>query len=447
MNNSNNNNSRHTEPATTIKQNSTAANKIIDETDSSAKICEQVPSQIGSKSPKPKSKYSPRIGRRFSPSLGRRDANPGSPRVANKEIKRGGLVPRPYTTLGDRASKPLLSLTETTVKEENGNSSSLLPPARYTSATTAYTSATTAYKSATVAEKTGSAVTTAYNSVAAAHVPNPSIVKAKTNSVHSTPANSVPSTHNKESDSRLKSGQMRRDLSGLRANFFNRSAKSSSSSQSRLENRVKFGLRDVLGAEDRQEVGAQPTGSEGIDHVEAGSRLDSASLHYKMNQQFCRRSGSPLEQIAYVGTLNVSPNNTTTAQNEADSSSSSSVAQPMKSTEPTRTMRSFARQHSNGAQQTMRTFPSSNIARPPPPSYEEAQLQEATCAQPARTVQADPAARTVQADPAARTIQADPAARTVQADPVARTVQADPAAGKSAEPLRTVRSFARQPEG
>ena len=34
MNNSNNNNSRHTEPATTIKQNSTAANKIIDETDS-----------------------------------------------------------------------------------------------------------------------------------------------------------------------------------------------------------------------------------------------------------------------------------------------------------------------------------------------------------------------------------------------------------------------------
>ena len=92
----------------------------------------------------------------------------------------------------------------------------------------------------------------------------------------------------------------------------------------------------------------------------------------------------------------------------------------MKSTEPTRTMRSFARQHSNGAQQTMRTFPSSNIARPPPPSYEEAQLQEATCAQPARTVQADPAAR---------------------------TVQADPAAGKSAEPLRTVRSFARQPEG
>ena len=119
----------------------------------------------------------------------------------------------------------------------------------------------------------------------------------------------------------------------------------------------------------------------------------------------------------------------------------------MKSTEPTRTMRSFARQHSNGAQQTMRTFPSSNIARPPPPSYEEAQLQEATCAQPARTVQADPAARTVQADPAARTIQADPAARTVQADPVARTVQADPAAGKSAEPLRTVRSFARQPEG
>ena len=96
---------------------------------------------------------------------------------------------------------------ETTVKEENGNSSSLLPPARYTSATTAYKSATTAYKSATVAEKTGSAVTTAYNSVAAAHVPNPSIVKAKTNSVHSTPANSVPSTHNKESDSRLKSGR------------------------------------------------------------------------------------------------------------------------------------------------------------------------------------------------------------------------------------------------
>jgi len=321
------------------------------------------------KSPNFDNKLSPKFRKRGSPKPGKHEIKSVSPKVAKREAHRGGLVPRPYRPLGESTSQPLLSFSD-------GGTVGVVRPISIGDPIDAYIHCptnpfvpTTATDSVP-ADATTTSVPNQTTSVGAGGggLPNvnrltgsrtftalprrPEMAIDEATVGASTVTSS--SVESQLSEQRIKSGNLKRDLSGLRANFFSKShsssrlpnpsismdrqfppASSTASQRNALENSKEARtttalLSDVAAVTSTSDSSGSRlksmynvSGSKlaGLSHQSlsaatesggGGSRLNSANLHARFNQQINRSEAhSSLQQIG----LSSVPTSTTTNNN------------------------------------------------------------------------------------------------------------------------------------